>query len=223
MSGSGRALLFDIDGTLADTDALHLEAFNQVFAPHGHVFDRDRASKELMGFSNTSISERFLPGQSPERQAAIMAEKEEAFRKLASRQIKPLAGLMKLLALADRADIPMVAVTNAPRLNAEMMLSGLGIMQRFKAVIIGDELPHVGDGDGRDLPRGASARKAAPAAVSRGLARRKRCARAVPRIRGFPLRRSIRFGCRHRDDWNTDEPRPWRSGRCGRGQHGRDL
>jgi len=142
MSGSGRALLFDIDGTLADTDALHLEAFNQVFAPHGHVFDRDRASKELMGFSNSSISERFLPGQSPERQAAIMAEKEQAFRRLASGQIKPLAGLMTLLALADRADVPMVAVTNAPRLNAEMLLSGLGIMDRFKALVIGDELAH---------------------------------------------------------------------------------
>ena len=45
MSGSGRALLFDIDDTLADTDALHLKAFNQVFAPHGHVFDRGRARK----------------------------------------------------------------------------------------------------------------------------------------------------------------------------------
>ncbi len=142
MSGLGKALLFDIDGTLADTDALHLEAFNYVFAPHGHVFDRDRASKELMGFSTASISERFLPGHSPERQAAIMAQKEEAFRTLASGQIKPLAGLMTLLARADRADVPMVAVTNAPRLNAEMMLSGLGIMQRFKAVIIGDELAH---------------------------------------------------------------------------------
>ncbi len=53
MPGFGKALLFDIDGTLADTDALHLEAFNQVFAPHGHVFDRERASKELMGFSNS--------------------------------------------------------------------------------------------------------------------------------------------------------------------------
>ena len=142
MPGFGKALLFDIDGTLADTDALHLQAFNQVFAPHGHVFDRDRASEELMGFSNSSISERFLPGQSPERQAAIMAQKEEAFRKLASGQLKPLSGLMTLLALADRADVPMVAVTNAPRLNAELMLSGLGIMKRFKAVIIGDELAH---------------------------------------------------------------------------------
>jgi HAD superfamily hydrolase (TIGR01509 family) len=166
MSGTGKALLFDIDGTLADTDALHLEAFNQVFAPHGHVFDRARASKELMGFSNISISERFLPGQSPQRQAAIMAEKEEAFRALASGQIKPLAGLMRLLDRADRTGVPMVAVTNAPRLNAEMMLAGLGIMQRFKAVIIGDELAH---GKPHPLPY-LEGLRAAGAAPDRSLA-----------------------------------------------------
>jgi HAD superfamily hydrolase (TIGR01509 family) len=142
MTGSGRALLFDIDGTLADTDALHLEAFNRIFAPRGHAFDRARSSKELMGFSNASISERFLAGEPPERQAAIMSAKEEAFRELASGKIQPLAGLMTLLDRADRAAIPMVAVTNAPRLNAEMMLFGLGIMHRFKAVVIGDELAH---------------------------------------------------------------------------------
>ncbi len=44
MPGSAKALLFDIDGTLADTDALHLQAFNQVFGPRGHNFDRARAS-----------------------------------------------------------------------------------------------------------------------------------------------------------------------------------
>jgi HAD superfamily hydrolase (TIGR01509 family) len=142
LPGSGKALLFDIDGTLADTDALHMQAFNQIFGPRGHFFDRARASMELQGFSNASIGERFLPDEPPERQAAIMAEKEAAFRELASGQIRPLPGLMTLLALADRADIPMVAVTNAPRVNAEMMLSGLGIVDRFKAVVIGDELPH---------------------------------------------------------------------------------
>ena len=137
-----RALLFDIDGTLADTDALHVEAFNQVFAPRGHVFDRARAAKELMGFSTASIAERFLPDEPPERQAAIMGEKEAVFRSLVSGKIQPMPGLMTLLAFADRASIPIVAVTNAPRLNAEMLLSGLGIMHRFKAVVIGDELPH---------------------------------------------------------------------------------
>lgn len=36
----------------------------------------------------------------------------------------------------------MVAVTNAPRPNAEMLLSGLGIADRFAVVVIGDELTH---------------------------------------------------------------------------------
>lgn len=142
LAGPGKALLFDIDGTLADTDALHVEAFNHVFGPRGHVFDRARAAKELMGFSTASLAERFLPDEPPERQAAIMDEKEAVFRRLVSGKIQPMPGLMTLLAWADRAGIPMVAVTNAPRLNAEMLLAGLGIMDRFKALMIGDELPH---------------------------------------------------------------------------------
>src|SRR4051794_15471910 len=142
MPASGKALLFDIDGTLTDTDALHLEAFNEVLGPHGHVFDHARFTEELQGFSNASISERFLAGQPPERQAIIMGEKEQAFRTLVAGRIQPLPGLMALLAQADRANVPMVAVTNAPRLNAEMLLSGLGIADRFKVLVIGDELAH---------------------------------------------------------------------------------
>ena len=135
-----RALLFDIDGTLADTDALHLQAFNLVFGPRGHVFDHGRFTRELQGFSNASIGERFLADELPDRQMAIMDEKEAAFRNLVVGEVRPTTGLMALLARADQASIPMVAVTNAPRLNAEMLLSGLGITRRFKAVVIGDEL-----------------------------------------------------------------------------------
>lgn len=111
-------------------------------APRGHVFDHARFTQELQGFSNASISERFLASEPPRRQAAVIAEKEAAFRKLVAGQIQPLPGLMALLARADHANVPMVAVTNAPRLNAELLLSGLGIKHRFKAVIIGDELAH---------------------------------------------------------------------------------
>ncbi len=138
----GRALLFDIDGTLANTDPLHLKAFNQVLGPRGHVFDHARFSRELQGFANVSIGERFLPDETPARRAEILAEKEEIFRTLVAGQIEPLPGLMALLDRADVAGVPMVAVTNAPRLNAELLLAGLGIAARFKAIVIGDELPH---------------------------------------------------------------------------------
>jgi HAD superfamily hydrolase (TIGR01509 family) len=142
LAASESALLFDIDGTLTDTDALHLEAFNEVLGRYGHAFDHARFTKELQGFSTASIAERFLPGKSSEHQAEIMSDKERAFRTLVAGRIAPLPGLMALLALADRANIPMVAVTNAPRLNAEMLLSGLGIVERFKVLVIGDELQH---------------------------------------------------------------------------------
>ena len=138
----GRALLFDIDGTLANTDPLHLKAFNQVLGPHGHAFDHARFSRELQGFANISIGERFLPDETLERRAAILDEKEEVFRSLVAGQVEPLPGLMALLDRADDAGVPMVAVTNAPRLNAELLLSGLGITHRFKALVIGDELPY---------------------------------------------------------------------------------
>ena len=68
--------------------------------------------------------------------------------------------------MADSAGVPMVAVTNAPRLNAEMMLAGLKIMHRFKAVIIGDELAH---GKPHPLPYQEGLR-AAGAAPGRSLA-----------------------------------------------------
>ena len=142
MQSMGRALLFDIDGTLANTDPLHLKAFNQVLGPRGHVFDHARFSRELQGFSNAAIGERFLADEAIERRAAILGEKEAVFRDLVAGQIEPLPGLMALLDRADEAGIPMVAVTNAPRLNAELLLSGLGITTRFKAIVIGDELAH---------------------------------------------------------------------------------
>ncbi len=56
--------------------------------------------------------------------------------------IHPVAGLLALMDRADAAGVPMVAVTNAPRLNAELLLGGIGITDRFVAVVIGEELAH---------------------------------------------------------------------------------
>ena len=106
----GKALLFDIDGTLANTDPLHLKAFNQVLGPHGHVFDHARFSRELQGFANVSIGERFLPDETLERRAAILGEKEEVFRTLVAGQVEPLPGLMALLDRADDAGIPTIGI-----------------------------------------------------------------------------------------------------------------
>lgn len=138
----GAALLFDIDGTLADTDPVHLEAFNRAFAPFGHHFDRARFARELQGLANVDIARTLLPGLSPAQGMAVLDAKEALFRDLAASSIHAVPGLFELLDLADAAGIAMAAVTNAPRANAELILDGLGITHRFKALVIGAELAH---------------------------------------------------------------------------------
>ena len=138
----GAALLFDIDGTLADTDPLHLEAFNRTFEPYGHVFDKPRFSLELQGMANVAIAARFVPHLSPAEGMAVLDGKDAMFRELARTSIHAVPGLFALLDLADEAGLPMAAVTNAPRANADLILDGLGIRDRFKTVVIGADLPH---------------------------------------------------------------------------------
>ena len=54
------ALLFDLDGTLVDSDGDHLIAFQKVFAPLGIALDRPTYTAQIMGASNAMIGARFL-------------------------------------------------------------------------------------------------------------------------------------------------------------------
>lgn len=136
----GAALLFDIDGTLATTDEFHRAAFNEVFAPRGEHFDHDRFNRELQGFANVDIAARLLPDLAPAAGMEFLMHKEATFRRLVKGSICPVDGLFALLDWADAAGVPMAAVTNAPRVNAETILDGLGIADRFGCLVIGDEL-----------------------------------------------------------------------------------
>lgn len=138
----GAALLFDIDGTLADTDPLHLEAFNRVFAPFAEHYDRPRFSRQLQGLANADIARTILPRLPIADAMAILDRKEAAFRDLASTALHAVPGLFALLDRADAAGLPVAAVTNAPRANADLILDGLGIRHRFAALVIGGELAH---------------------------------------------------------------------------------
>ncbi len=138
----GAALLFDIDGTLVGSDPLHLQAFNMVFGPRGHHFNRERFGRELQGLANEAIASRFLPEENAARRVEIMNEKEATFRRLAEAGIEPVHGLFDLLDWADGMDVPMVAVTNAPRANADQLLDAIRLRHRFRAVVVAEDLAH---------------------------------------------------------------------------------
>jgi HAD superfamily hydrolase (TIGR01509 family) len=133
------ALLFDLDGTLVDTDALHLTAFQRVFAEHGIRLTKAQYVEKIMGSSNALIGAAFLPHLSPADREAAIAAKEVAFRAMLG-ELKPVAGVVALLDFAAAQSIRCAVVTNAPRANAVVVLEALGLTERLPIQIIGPEL-----------------------------------------------------------------------------------
>jgi HAD superfamily hydrolase (TIGR01509 family) len=133
------ALLFDLDGTLVDTDALHLAAFQAVLAKHGVALTKAQYVEKIMGSSNALIGEAFLPHLSPDDREATIEAKEAAFRSMLG-EIQPAAGVAALLDFAEAESIRCAVVTNAPRANAAVVLRALGLTGRLPMLIIGPEL-----------------------------------------------------------------------------------
>ena len=134
-------LLFDMDGTLVDTEHLHFEAFRTVLGPHGVDLSWSDYRRFVMGHPNHAIAAHFLPHVPQHSHADLMDDKERRYRALVT-DVTPSAGLLDLLAWADAEAIPYAVVTNAPRANADLVLEALGIRARFRAVVAGDEVTH---------------------------------------------------------------------------------
>jgi HAD superfamily hydrolase (TIGR01509 family) len=133
------SLLFDLDGTIVETDHLHFEAFKSVFTPYGVEVDWDIYTSRVMGKHNPEIAADFLPHVPVTEHAAIMERKEAIYRERLH-ALEAASGLLALLDWADQEGIPSAVVTNAPRLNADAVLAMLDLRHRFKVLVIGPEL-----------------------------------------------------------------------------------
>lgn len=132
------ALLFDLDGTLIDSDPLHHAAYATLFAERGDELSLDQYHREIMGRPNADIMAQFWPDE-PENHAAIAARKELMFRDSLAASVPPTQGIHALLDWAAASGAGVAVVTNAPRDNAETMLRAAGLAPRFDLLIIGEE------------------------------------------------------------------------------------
>jgi HAD superfamily hydrolase (TIGR01509 family) len=132
------ALLFDLDGTLVDSDHLHHAAFAAILAERGADLSVADYRRHIMGHPNTAIMARFFPGEDADH-GAIADRKEAMFRASLAASVAPVAGIHALLDWAGTVGAGLAVVTNAPRPNAEAMLAAAGLTGRLPFLVIGDE------------------------------------------------------------------------------------
>ncbi len=134
------AILFDLDGTIANTDRFHLQAWQQMLHDYDITVDEIFYRQQISGKRNQHIVEQIFPELSPEAGEQLAKQKESLFRQLAT-QIKPLAGLLELLQWTENQGLERSLVTNAPRDNVDFMLNILNLTETFSPIILGEEAP----------------------------------------------------------------------------------
>jgi HAD superfamily hydrolase (TIGR01509 family) len=137
-----RALLFDLDGTLAETDSLHLPTWVDALGPYGVEVDEAFYRDEISGRSTAEIVRELLPELTDEQGRSIGDAKEASFRERAA-GLEPLPGLLDFVQKGKRRGMRMALVTNAPKENVKMILLALKLRDFFDTVVLADEVEAV--------------------------------------------------------------------------------
>ncbi len=134
------AILFDLDGTLANTDPIHFTLWQKILKDYDIELDQAFYQENISGNTNAQVVAKILPQLSAQEGEQMGIDKEAMYRRQA-KTLSPTPGLSKLIQLTDKIPLKRAVVTNAPRENAEHILEALQLTDTFPIIVVSDDAP----------------------------------------------------------------------------------
>ncbi|HEY3109634.1 MAG TPA: HAD family phosphatase, partial [Chloroflexota bacterium] len=133
--GRARAVLWDVDGTLVENDALHWRTWRESLAGEG-VALTEEGYAAVAGLTNAATVRALLGERAVAEGARIAAAKEEQYRALVrAHGLTPAPGVVALLAHLRATGWRQAVASSAIRLNLEVVLRALAVDGYFDAVV----------------------------------------------------------------------------------------
>ncbi|MCO5053145.1 MAG: HAD-IA family hydrolase [Verrucomicrobiae bacterium] len=128
-----QGLIFDCDGTLANTMPLHWRAWQMVIRRHGLVFPEDRFYS-LGGVPSRDILKMLAQEQGRSLDhIAVAHEKEEAYLPLMA-EVEPIHAVVEI-ARTHHGKIPLAVASGGTQAIVGKVLEHLGIREWFDAIV----------------------------------------------------------------------------------------
>ena len=136
-----RLLIFDFDGTVADTSPLHAAAFEETLAPLGVPVDYP----SIAGLKTSDAIRQCLTAAgkmvSAKELDTLVSEKQSKVRQMIGKGLSPLLGVDEFLRWA-RPRYQLGMVTSGSRATVSLALASLGYETWFEPLICADDVQH---------------------------------------------------------------------------------
>jgi beta-phosphoglucomutase len=135
-----RAVLWDLDGTLVDSEEYHWLAWRDSMAAEGVPITHEQFLKSF-GLRNDTIVPGWIPGASGETIVRIGDAKEQLYRRLVREGgLKPLPGAREWIERLASDGWRHAIASSAPRENVDTMLAVLGLAAWFQAIVSAEDV-----------------------------------------------------------------------------------
>jgi beta-phosphoglucomutase family hydrolase len=135
-----KAVIWDMDGVIADTAPYHLKAWQGVFRKRGVNFTEEDFRRNFGQRNDTIIRNTLGEDISQSEIDVIASDKERNFRHRVRQNIKPLPGAIKLITSLKEHGFSVALASSAPMENIQLVIRGLGIESSFQAIVSGKEV-----------------------------------------------------------------------------------
>lgn len=132
---NGFALLFDMDGVIADTNPTHKEIIKIFCDKYGKSFTEDFLIEKVYGRTNKEWLPELFGNITEEEINSYADEKEKMFRDVYKEELKPVRGLNEFLEQMKSRGVKMVVATSAPKENADFILGDMDIEHYFESIL----------------------------------------------------------------------------------------
>ena len=138
---TNRAVLWDMDGTLIDSEEFHWKSWYLTLQDEGIAITREQFLSTFGQRNDAIISQWLGPAATPERAARIAESKEIMYRHLVRRDgISPLPGVADCLRRLHRQGWRQAIASSAPRANIETVLEVLSAVPIFDAIVSAEDV-----------------------------------------------------------------------------------
>jgi membrane protein len=136
-----QAILFDIDGTLVDSNEAHVDAWQEAFRSAGFVFDRAQIHEQI-GKGADNLVPSLVPDVTEDEQARLGETHGDIFKSRYLPNLKPFPGAAEILKHAAAAGQKVVLASSASREELDHHAELLGAKPLLTATTSKDDVEH---------------------------------------------------------------------------------